>query len=133
MGKKVSAGAAGTTNSALPVRLVLSINSMLHTRQLLRMSYRQSPSICTAPQERGAGRQVSVSHKAQMHASFTTKVGRQPNGGDSHPNASDRHTQTPEQMHTTAHSPAYLVDLRRLRLRGQRDHDVHILQVKAGG
>lgn len=48
MGKKLSAAAAGTTNSADPVRLVSSISSMLHTRQLLRMSYRQSPSICIA-------------------------------------------------------------------------------------
>lgn len=46
MGKKASGCAAGTTNSALPVRLVASMCSMDHTRQPRRMSTRQSPSIC---------------------------------------------------------------------------------------
>lgn len=37
---------AGTTNSAAPARLESSISSIVHRSELLRASYRQSPSIC---------------------------------------------------------------------------------------
>ena len=131
MGTKVSAGAAGTTNSALPVRLVLSMSSMLHTRQLLRMSYRQSPSICTAQEEEGGRQAGQRAAQAQMHTVIQSK-GRQPNGVAATPTP-QTHTNNRPPARLPTRPPAHLVDLRRLRLRRQRDHDVHVLQVKGGG
>ena len=100
MGKKVSAGAAGTTNSALPVRLVLSMSSMLHTRQLLRMSYRQSPSICTAQEEEGGRQAGQRAAQAQMHTVIQSKgsqTGWQP---------PQRLKPTPTTARPPAHPPA---------------------------
>lgn len=46
-GKNVAESHAGTTNSMLPVALVLSMISMVHSRALRRGSYRHCPSTCT--------------------------------------------------------------------------------------
>ena len=146
MGKKVSGFAAVTTNSAEPLRLVSSISSMLHTKAA-KGGWQRCHGLTPLVVERSSHSQhvcLAPLTPPILHC-FPTALPR--------PTCRSP-TPLPPPPRFLPHHPFFLssllppltrlagvpapvpvdgVDLRRLVQRGQRDDDLHPLQVKGGG